>query len=149
MKGCLFLAMGSVVWRTRTVSVDGLAGMSRRLPWTMAAFTVAAISMVGFPPTAGFFSKWYLLQGAVEADAWVFAAALIVSSLLSAFYFFRVIERIYFTPARDTYVRRARRFEVPAGMLVPVVLLGIAVLLLGLFNDALVTGVIEAALPEL
>ena len=149
MKGCLFLAMGSVVWRTRSVTVDGLAGMSRRLPWTMAAFTVAAISMVGFPPTAGFFSKWYLLQGAVEAEAWVFAAALIVSSLLSAFYFFRVIERVYFAPARDTYVRRARWFEVPAGMLVPVVALGVVVLLLGVFNSAIVTGVIEAALPEL
>ena len=149
MKGCLFLAIGSVVWRTRGVTIDELAGMSRRLPWTMAAFTVAAISMVGFPPTAGFFSKWYLLQGAVEAEAWVFAVALIVSSLLSAFYFLRAIERIYFAPVRDTHVRRSRVFEVPIGMLMPVVVLGITVLLLGLFNRTIVTGVIEAALPEL
>ena len=149
MKGCLFLAMGAVVWRTRSVTVEGMAGISRRLPWTMAAFTVAAISMIGFPPTAGFFSKWYLLQGAVEEKAWVFVVAIVGSSLLGAFYFFRVIERAYVSEAPGHPVRVARPFEVPAGMLIPVVVLALAVVLLGVFNHRLVTGVIEAALPAM
>ena len=149
MKGCLFLAIGSVVWRTRSVTIDDLAGVSRRLPLTMAAFTIAAISMVGLPPTAGFFSKWYLVQGAIEKGAWVFLAALIFSSLLSAVYFFRVIERAYFCPPPDEGVRRARLFEVPLGMLVPVIGFGVAVLLLGFFNHLIVSRVLQAALPVL
>ena len=148
MKGCLFFALGSVLWDTRSVNVYGFAGVSRRLPVTTAMFTLAAISMIGLPPTAGFFSKWYLLQGAIEADAWIFAAVLLVSSLLSAIYFFRVIERAYFlAPLDETPPGRRRRFEVPAGMLGPVVVLGVMVLLLGLFNHAVVTRFVLPALP--
>ena len=148
MKGCLFFAMGSVLWDTRSVNVYGFAGVSRRLPVTTAMFTLAAISMIGLPPTAGFFSKWYLLQGAIEADAWIFAAVLLVSSLLSAVYFFRVIERAYFVaPLDETTAAPRRRFEVPPGMLGPVVVLGVMVLLLGLFNHAVVTRFVVPALP--
>ena len=150
MKGCLFLAMGNVLWGTRSVSVYAFAGMSQRLPLTTAAFTVAAISMIGLPPTAGFFSKWYLLQGAIEADAWIFALVLVASSLLSAIYFFRLIERAYFVPPPDEIVPPRRGWlEIPAGMLGPVVVLGALVLLLGLVNHAIVTSVIEPALPVL
>ena len=108
-----------------------------------------AISMVGLPPTAGFFSKWYLVQGAIEKGAWIFLAALIFSSLLSAVYFFRVIERAYFCPPTDAGVRRARLFEVPLGMLAPVIGFGVAVLLLGFFNHLIVSRVLQAALPVL
>ena len=149
MKGCLFLAVGVIVWRTRAVTVNGFSGMSQRLPWTSAVFTLAALSMIGLPPTAGFFSKWYLLRGAVDASAWAFVATLVFSSLLSAVYFFRLIERMYFFTPSDEGVRRARLFEVPIGMLGPVVTLGAAVLLLGLLSHPIVVTVVRAALPEL
>ena len=149
MKGCLFLAVGVIVWRTRAVTVTAFSGMSQRLPWTSAAFTLAALSMIGLPPTAGFFSKWYLLRGAIEAGAWAFVVTLVFSSLLSAIYFFRLIERVYFSAPSVERVPRARMFEAPAGMLVPVVTLGSVVLLLGWFSHPIVVGVVQAALPEL
>ena len=150
-KGCLFGAVGSLPRETVEAEIAGFAGASRRAPLAMAAFTLAALSLVGLPPTAGFFSKWYLLQGALEADAWLFAAVLLLSSLLSAVYFFRVIERVYFTDGPVTPAATA----VPRGpgmslrMLVPVLTLGAAVLLIGLFNGRLVSAVIRHALPEL
>ena len=75
--------------------VKDFTGMGTRLPLTMAALTVAALSMIGLPPTAGFFSKYYLALAAIESGQLAFLVALVVSSLLSAVYFFRVIERAY------------------------------------------------------
>ncbi|HBX66311.1 MAG TPA: NADH/ubiquinone/plastoquinone (complex I), partial [Balneolaceae bacterium] len=55
----------------------------------------AAISMVGLPPLAGFFSKWYLALGTIENSSWMLLAVILISSLLNAVYFFRIIEKIY------------------------------------------------------
>ncbi|MCH7747613.1 MAG: NADH/ubiquinone/plastoquinone (complex I) [Acidobacteria bacterium] len=150
-KASLFGAVASLPRDTVQADIAGFAGASRRAPLTMAAFTLAALSLVGMPPTAGFFSKWYLLQGAIEADAWLFAAVLLVSSLLSAVYFFRVIEQIYFAPdpAAAEPDRSRCHPEVSLRLLGPVITLSAAVLLIGLFNGWFVTTVIRHALPEL
>jgi multicomponent Na+:H+ antiporter subunit D len=150
MKSGLFLITGGVYFEAGARDVDGYAGMARRLPVTMGAFVLAAASMVGLPPTGGFFSKWYLLLGAVEAGAWAGVTALIASSLLGAVYLFRVIERAYLWPPSDEGMADAaprRPFELPPGILVPIGILAAAVLLFGLFNQAIVTHVIEPALP--
>ena len=150
-KACLFGAVGSLPRQTVRAEIAGFAGASRRAPLTMAAFTLAALSLVGMPPTAGFFSKWYLLRGTLEADAWLFAAVLLISSLLSAIYFFRIIERIYFgpSPAAADPDRVLRRSEPQLQSLCPVITLGAAALLIGLCNGWLVTAVIRHALPVL
>jgi len=66
------------------------------MPWTMAAFTIGALSMVGVPPTAGFVSKWYILAGAFEADNYVAIAAIIASTALNAAYFLPIIFMAWF-----------------------------------------------------
>ncbi len=154
MKGCLFLAAGGVQWRTGKYRLEDLIGMSRQMPLTMAAIVLAAISMIGLPPTAGFFSKWYLLQGAIEIEAWVFVAILIASSLLSAVYFFRLIEWAYLRqgpppePSQPATVSPPRQ-ELPMQMLVPIWVLATGILLLGLFNQTVVNGIIQHAIrPE-
>ncbi|MFQ5789409.1 MAG: proton-conducting transporter membrane subunit [Acidobacteriota bacterium] len=150
MKGCLFLIAGGVLWRTGVYRIQDFVGMSRRMPVTMAAFSLAAFSMIGLPPTAGFFSKYYLALGAIETGRWPFLAALVLSSLLSAVYFFRVIERSYLLrskagePASSTPVRPQ---ELPGLMLVPIVVLAGGVLLLGVLNQTVVMRVIQFALP--
>ncbi|HUG52802.1 MAG TPA: proton-conducting transporter membrane subunit [Vicinamibacteria bacterium] len=155
MKACLFMAGGNVLWRARTARVAGYAGMAQRLPLTMAAFTVAAISMIGLPPAGGFFSKWYLILGALERGRWVYVGAIVASSLLTAVYMFRVLESAYFgapAPATETAGEEAANGprdaggEAPAAMLVPVLILALAVLGLGVFNQALVEGVLTPAL---
>jgi multicomponent Na+:H+ antiporter subunit D len=151
MKGCLFLAAGGVQWRTGGYRLEDFTGMGRRMPLTMAAIVVAAISMIGLPPTAGFFSKWYLIQGAMEARAWMFVAVLIISSLLNAVYFFHWIEWAYLRqPAsQPPLLSPPPRQELPMQMLVPIWALATGVLLLGIFNQPVVNGIIQYAIqPE-
>jgi multicomponent Na+:H+ antiporter subunit D len=147
VKGCLFLAAGGVQFQMDATHVAGYAGASRRLPVSMAAFAIAAASLVGLPPTAGFFSKWYLLLAAVEGGLWPFALALVASSLMTAVYLFRVIQRSYFAECPDAARPRGLLRELPAGMLAPIVLLAAATLLIGILNQSIVTHVIAFALP--
>jgi multicomponent Na+:H+ antiporter subunit D len=65
------------------------------MPLTAAAMVTCALSMIGLPPFAGFFSKWYLAMGAIEKGQYLYVAVLILSSLLSAIYFFRIFERMF------------------------------------------------------
>ena len=115
------------------------------MPWTFASFTLAALAMVGLPPTSGFFSKWYLLLGTVKSGSWGLVVVVAASSLLTAVYFFRLLERIYTAPA--TAEPAAPDSEAGAAMLVPTVVLGVAVVVLGLCNSWFVTQVLQPALP--
>jgi multicomponent Na+:H+ antiporter subunit D len=137
MKACLFFVAGSVRMRTGHVQIQNLTGLARKMPWSMAAFTVAALSMIGIPPAAGFFSKWYLLLGALEvANPW-FVAVILLSSLLNAVYFFRVLENLYAKPSGEqTAISRA---DAPVAMLAPTLIMAAGLIVLGLANSAIVT----------
>ena len=138
MKGCLFLVAGGVSCRIGARSIAALEGLGAEMPVSMAAFVVAAMSMIGVPPTAGFFSKWYLLLGCLHAGHPAFVAVLLLSSLLNAWYFFRLIEKIYFK--HRTYARgeEPAAIELPRGMLAPIAALATAVVFIGLVNQPLV-----------
>ena len=82
----------------------------------MGAFTVAALSMIGVPPAAGFFSKWYLLLGAIEVGNGWFVAVILLSSLLNAAYFFRVLENVY-AKTQPPEKNDPARLDPPASML--------------------------------
>ncbi|VAV84485.1 NADH-ubiquinone oxidoreductase chain N [hydrothermal vent metagenome] len=101
MKGMLFMVVGAVVYKTGIVNIKDMEGLGKRMPWTMAAFTVGAMSMIGFPFTVGFISKWYLATGAIEAGMWYLVPVLLVSSIMTAFYFWRVVESVYFKGRSD------------------------------------------------
>ncbi|HVR71958.1 MAG TPA: monovalent cation/H+ antiporter subunit D family protein [Vicinamibacteria bacterium] len=143
MKSCLFMVSGNVQHRAGTWAIAGYAGMGRRLPLTMAAFVVASLSMIGLPPTGGFFSKWYLVLGALERGAWPYVLAIVTSSLLTAVYMFRVIEVAYLRPAKPEDAPRA---EAPPAMLAPTLVLALGVVALAVFNQSLVEGVLRPAL---
>jgi multicomponent Na+:H+ antiporter subunit D len=61
MKSGLFLVAGGIIQQTGLKTIPRFAGLGKRMPWTMAGFAIVAASMVGIPPTAGFFSKFYLV----------------------------------------------------------------------------------------
>lgn len=147
MKACLFLVAGSIRWRTGRWEIPRFAGLGRVMPWTMAGFTMAALSMVGIPPAAGFFSKWYLLLGSIDSGNWFFVAVILASSLLTAVYFFRVLEQVYAVHA-DEESAPMKPSDAPPSMLLPTLLLGVGLLILGLFNSAIVTYILNiVALP--
>ena len=114
----------------------------------MASLSVAAISMVGLPPLAGFFSKWYLALGTVENGNWLFLGVIIVSSLLNAVYFFRILERVYMNDPyeeeqteeeQQKAVAAATYNEPPASMLSPTVILALSLFAIGFANVIIVS----------
>ncbi len=158
MKACLFLVSGNLRLRLGHSSIPKLDhSLSRSMPWTSAAFSVAAVSMIGLPPTAGFFSKWYLALGSIEQSNWIFLVVLLLSSLMNAVYFFRIMERMYLKPksasrAEDyesmPQIASFRRKEAPASMLVPTLILACGLLVLGIMNAWLITHVIQFMIPD-
>lgn len=99
----LFFAAGSIYTASKKTEVSQLNGIGHRMPWTMAAFTIGALSMIGIPPAVGFISKWYILSGAFQTEQWLAIGVIILSTLLNAAYFMPIIFAAYFKPeAPDT-----------------------------------------------
>jgi multicomponent Na+:H+ antiporter subunit D len=92
----LFYAAGSISTASHKTEVSQLDGIGRRMPWTMGAFAVGALSMIGVPPTAGFISKWYILLGALDSQHMVFVAVIVGSTLLNAAYFLPIVYAAFF-----------------------------------------------------
>ncbi|MCG8528129.1 MAG: hypothetical protein MI748_17245, partial [Opitutales bacterium] len=152
MKTCLFLAAGGVKWRTGEHDITKIAELSGKMPLTMGAFLIVALSMVGLPPTAGFFSKWYLVLGALEVNMWPYVVVIIISSLLNAVYFFRVIENFFLRKRSDEGVEKGiaaprKGLELPVTMLIPIVILGIGILVIGIMNSQIVTNILQFSVP--
>jgi len=114
IKGGLFLALGCFALRAGSVQLDDLRGIGRQMPLTMFAWVLGGLGLIGVPLTAGFISKWYLIQGALEADVWPVAALLLISSLIAVVYVWRVVEVAYF---QDPPENRPAVREAPLSML--------------------------------
>jgi len=142
MKGALFLALGCVVYRLRTVRIDRMAGLAGEMPWTMAAFVIAGLSLIGVPLTAGFISKWYLVLGAIEQGYWPIAAIIVIASLMAAIYIWRVVESAYL---RARPAGREAVTEAPWGLVVPTWILALANLYFGIDTALPVGAAVQAA----
>jgi len=145
---CLFLAALAIAYRTGSLKFENLTGLYKKMPLTMAAFTVGAFAMIGVPPTCGFFSKWYLILGGVEAGQWGYVAALIFSSLVNAILFFRIIEFAYFGKGEEGHGHPViERQEAPVMILGPLLLVAASLLIVGLSSGTLVNNLIRLAIP--
>jgi multicomponent Na+:H+ antiporter subunit D len=92
----LFFAAGSIHTASHLTEVSQLDGIGRRMPWTMGAFTIGAVSMIGIPPTAGFLGKWFMLSGAMQAANWIAVTVIATSTVLNAGYFLPIVYRAFF-----------------------------------------------------
>lgn len=92
----LFFCAGSIYVASHKTNISEMKGIGRKMPWTMAAFSIASLSMIGVPPVAGFVTKWYLTVGAVEAGQIPILIVLLASTLLNAAYFIPVIYTAFF-----------------------------------------------------
>jgi multicomponent Na+:H+ antiporter subunit D len=119
MKAALFMALGVIAWRVGSVRIEAFRGLGKRMPWTLTAFALAGVSLIGLPPTAGFVSKWYLISAAVEAGhAWL-VALIVITSMMAVIYIWRIVEAAWFRePAEGS--ASARATEAPLRLLVPV-----------------------------
>ena len=117
MKGGLFLALGCMAYRLGSVRLGALAGAGYRMPWTMGAFLIGGLSLIGIPLTAGFLSKWYLVQAALGQGWWPVLVVVIVGSLLAVVYVWRVVEMAYLRRPIDSDASAVR--EAPLSLLLP------------------------------
>ena len=126
----LFFAAGAIYTAAHKTEVSQLDGIGRRMPWTMAAFAVGSISMIGLPPTAGFISKWFMLSGAMSTGQWKAVAVIAVSTLLNAGYFLPIVYRAFFRPAAGE-----AHGEAPRAMVLALLLTALATLAMFFFPD--------------
>ena len=145
IKGGMFLALGCIFYRLATVNINDMAGIGRRMPWTMGAFVVGGLGLIGVPLTVGFISKWYLVLGALERDWWLAAALVLLSSLLAVVYVWRVIEVAYLKPVPEN---ASKIEDAPPAMLIPTWLLIGASIYYGI-NTELTVGVAKQAAQQL
>ena len=115
MKGALFMVLGAIVLRQGMATIESVRGLGRSMPWTMAAFVVGGLSLIGVPLTVGFVSKWYLVLASLESGRWPLAVLIVLSSLLAVIYIWRVVEAAYLEPAPADSTAR----EAPLSMLIP------------------------------
>jgi formate hydrogenlyase subunit 3/multisubunit Na+/H+ antiporter MnhD subunit len=138
MKITMFFCAGNLAEELHLKKVSELDGCGRRMPWTMGAFTLAALGMIGVPPLAGFISKWYLSLGALEAEQpWV-VGVLLASSALNAMYFLPILHRAWFREPATPFEAstRAGGRETAWMLLVPPVLTAILVVLCGVLANS-------------
>jgi len=148
----LFLVVGAIMYRSGKREIPELRYLHRRMPFTMAAFVIAALSVIGIPPTCGFFSKWYLILGAIDASQWVFVAVLLISSLLNVILFFRVIEHAYLEPDEEHAGGGSELAitieEAPLSMLVPILIATAGIMLFGFLSGKIISTIIQFAVPK-
>ncbi|HCC32528.1 MAG TPA: monovalent cation/H+ antiporter subunit D family protein [Clostridiales bacterium] len=142
LKGMLFLSAGLIIHRTGKRRIADLHGIARQMPLTMIAFTIGAMGMVGIPLTNGFVSKWYMVLGTLEAGQPLAAVVILLSSLLSALYYFPLVIAGWFgSPPAPGQARP----EGPPSMLWPVLGMGAACLILGVIPGPVISVLGEAA----
>ncbi len=140
----LFFAAGAIYVAAHRTEISQLSGIGRRMPWTMAAFSLAALSLIGVPPLSGFVSKWYLANGAVEAGGNMVLLVLMTSTLLNAAYFVPIIYKAYFEKPPEGSTGGVR--EAPILVLTPLLLTAAGTIVLGFFPDFFVD-LARAVLP--
>jgi len=114
-KGALFLLVGGIALRAGGVGFERLQGLARTMPLTCLGVTLAGLSLIGVPGTAGFISKWYLVLGALEAGHWWLAGLVVLTSLIAVAYVWRFVEAAYLS---EPPAGKASAGEAPWSMLV-------------------------------
>ena len=128
----LFFAAGAIYTACHKTKVSELDGVGRQMPWTLAAFAIASLSMIGLPPTAGVLSKWFIVSGAVQTQQWVALAVIMISTLLNAGYFVPIVYRAFM---RDSSTADLVSGEAPWTMVVALVATAALTVLLFFFAD--------------
>jgi len=139
-KAALFMGVGALVLQSGSSFYARIEGMGKVMPWTSFAIVIAGLSLIGVPGTAGFISKWVLVQAAIEQGWWWIALAVVASSLLAIIYVWRVIEVLYMKQPVD-----ATRREAPLSMLIPMWIMALSTIWFGLDTDLTMSAARAAA----
>jgi multicomponent Na+:H+ antiporter subunit D len=125
----LFFCAGAIAVATGKKYISEMVGIGKRMPVTMVAFFIGSLSVIGLPPTGGFFSKWYLVLGTLQADQMPMLIVLLGSSLLNAAYFLPIVYRAFFcTPEESMFENTIQ--EAPVWCVAPLVVTAVGSIVL-------------------
>ena len=127
--GCIFVASGKK-------DISEMGGLGKRMPWTMTAFGLASLGMIGVPPVGGFVTKWYLALGTIDLHNWILLTVLLVSSLLNAGYFVPVVLKAFFgkpLPADEGLTSSLEGKPLIMFMVIPLCITGAISVLIGVY----------------
>jgi len=148
IKAALFMAVGCIVYRVGHAHISSLPNLVRSMPITVCAFIVAGFSLIGVPLTAGFISKFTLINGALERGWWLVVISVLLSSIFAIVYISRAAEVMLFRRARHPEPTPAGFNEAPLSMLVPLwIMIGIS--LVAGINGSLTLKIASAAAAQL
>lgn len=129
----LFFCAGSIYVSTHKTEVSQLSGIGKKMPWTMIAFAIGTLNMIGVPSVGGFISKLYLVVGALEGDSIIILCVLLTSALLNAAYFVPVVYKAFFE--KEQHEEHHEEIKEIPFMVVPLFLCAIGTLVLGFYPD--------------
>ena len=146
-KGSLFCVAGALVYLTGSPKLKDLAGLGKRAPWMATALTIGGCSLVGVPLTGGFLTKFHLGSGALDAGRGYILPFIVISSLLTAIYVWKMVQLVWFTPVDDDTPTQFQG-RVPWSMRIPALILAAACIALGVTstNVEIATSAAEALL---
>ncbi|MBW2107831.1 MAG: monovalent cation/H+ antiporter subunit D family protein [Deltaproteobacteria bacterium] len=125
----LFFCAGAIFVATGKKNISEMVGIGKRMPITMTAFLIGSLSVIGLPPTGGFFSKWYLVLGTLQAHQISMLVVLLASSLLNAAYFLPVVYKAFFCTEQEAMFPNTVQ-EAPLWCVVPLVVTAIGSIVL-------------------
>ena len=125
----MFFVAGAIFVKTGKTRISQLDGIGKKMPFTMIAFTLAAISMSSLPLTAGFISKWYLSVGAWDANQIIIILVLVISSVLNVAYFFPIVFKAFLNSST-----KLKFDEAHYTMNIPLMIIAIGIVILGVWT---------------
>ena len=133
MKGCMFMVACAFIHKAGLRDIKDFVGLGRRMPYACFAFILAALAMIGMPPSVGFVTKWYLILAALDAGQYIFVAVLFFSTILMIVYFWRVIETMYIRVEEGKGSGSEITVdEMPMSMLTPALILAVLCFVIGI-----------------
>ncbi len=144
MQAGLFFIAGAAIYQHGARTVDEWASLRGGSPWMTGALIILAMSMIGIPPTGGFFGKWYIILGAIEEGNYLAVGAVVVATLLTMAYFQRLFVSIF----RESQTSSSSaRIETHRSLRVSVGVTSVAIIVLGLCSDPIIRYFRETAAP--
>ena len=148
MQATLFCLAGTASFYYQARDLEHLLRLRGQTPWIPAALIIVALSMIGIPPTGGFFGKWYIVLGAIEAGNWLAVAAVIGATLLTLGYFLKIIEKMFLETGTAVSPTSVGRRDPPPAVRWSLGVLSASIIALGLFSDRVIATILVSAIPK-
>ena len=130
----LFFCAGAILVASHKTEISDMKGIGLKMPFTMGAFLIGSLSIIGLPPFGGAWSKWYLVLGSLEGGHYLAVMVIILSSLLNIAYLLPVVVNAFFIPEEN--IKSSIEFkEAPLNCLIPLLLTALGCIILFIYSD--------------